>query len=93
MKKINIAKVPVEKWGSPKGKFAQRCRGISIALGARGKPFDLELTAIPPGRSMICPGRAALLINACQMLPDGSARTSSTSALPPPGRLRPCRRA
>ena len=54
MKKINIAKVPVEKWGSPKGKFAQRCQGISIALGVKGKPFDLELTAIPPGKAH-CP--------------------------------------
>ena len=54
MKKINIAKVPVEKWGSPKGKFAQRCQGISIALGAKGKPFDLELTTIPPGKAH-CP--------------------------------------
>jgi len=54
MKKINIAKVPVESYKSPKGKFAQRYQGISIALGRRGHPFDLELTALPPGKAN-CP--------------------------------------
>jgi uncharacterized cupin superfamily protein len=54
MKKINIARVPVNKWDSPKGKFAQRYQGISIALGARHCPFDLELCTLPPGTAN-CP--------------------------------------
>ena len=54
MKKINIAKVPVTKWRSRTGKFAQHFQGVSIALGARKCPFDLEVCTLPPGTAN-CP--------------------------------------
>jgi len=54
MKKINIAKVPVEKYASPGGKYAQRCQEISLAIGGRKHPFDLELVTLPAGKAN-CP--------------------------------------
>lgn len=65
MKKINLSEVPAEEWRSPKGKFVQISRGVSLALGRDPKsdrqserhPFDLEHITIPPGASA-CPYHA-----------------------------------
>ena len=54
MKKINIAKVRVEKWDSPRGKYAQRCQEISLTIGGKTHPFDLELVTLPAGKTN-CP--------------------------------------
>lgn len=51
MKKINIAKVKVVDYKSPKGKFGLQYRSISAALGRRGHPFDLGLVTLPPGKA------------------------------------------
>ncbi len=51
MKKINFAKIPVEKWTSPKGKFGVRSQDTSRALGRRGVPFELERVVVPPGKA------------------------------------------
>jgi uncharacterized cupin superfamily protein len=51
MRKINITKVPIETYDSPKGRFAQRYQGISLALGGKRHPFDLELVTLPAGKA------------------------------------------
>lgn len=51
MRKISITKVPVGTYDSPKGKFAQRYQGISLALGGKHHPFDLELVTLPDGKA------------------------------------------
>jgi len=58
MKKINTNEMEAGEYSSPKGKFAQRFKGVSIALGRQEKsmdlrerhPFDVELQIIPPGK-------------------------------------------
>jgi len=50
--------VPSESYHSPKGKYAGRGKGISIALGraeqhwlpGENHPFDVELATVPPGK-------------------------------------------
>ncbi len=62
MKKINIRDIAEETWTSPKGRFANSSRNISIALGREPEstdlqkrhPFDVELCRVPPGRAH-CP--------------------------------------
>ncbi len=61
-RKLNIDDLSWEDWSSPKGKFAQSGKQLSVALGAKhrapltagGHPFDLELARIPPGKCA-CP--------------------------------------
>jgi uncharacterized cupin superfamily protein len=58
MKKINTNEMEASDYSSPKGKFAQRYKGVSIALGRQEKsmdlrerhPFDVEIEVIPPGK-------------------------------------------
>jgi uncharacterized cupin superfamily protein len=62
MRKINVKELEEWKWQSPGGKYAAGFTGISEALGrdpssldlATRHPFDLELTRVPPGKTM-CP--------------------------------------
>ncbi|MDQ5980786.1 MAG: hypothetical protein QG602_3764 [Verrucomicrobiota bacterium] len=61
-RRVSIDDLPWEDWTSPKGKFAQSGKQLSLALGAThraplaagGHPFDLELARIPPGKCA-CP--------------------------------------
>lgn len=61
-RKVNIDDLKWEEWSSPKGRFAQSGKQLSLALGAKhrapltegGHPFDLELARIPPGKCA-CP--------------------------------------
>jgi uncharacterized cupin superfamily protein len=65
MLKTSIAAVPEEIWETPGGRFRQRSRAVSIALGcdprsndaSRRHPFDFEHCTIPP-RSAACPYHA-----------------------------------
>ncbi|HWB01516.1 MAG TPA: cupin domain-containing protein [Verrucomicrobiales bacterium] len=58
MKKVNTNEMAAEEYSSPKGKFAQRFKGVSYALGRKGNstdlrerhPFDVEIQIIPPGK-------------------------------------------
>jgi uncharacterized cupin superfamily protein len=62
MRKVNLRDIKEWDWKSPGGKYAARFTGISEALGrdpdsldlTKRHPFDLELTRLPPGKSM-CP--------------------------------------
>ena len=62
MKKINTRDVPEEPWSSPKGKFAQADRNLSLMLGRdpestdlmKRHPFDVEICRILPGKAA-CP--------------------------------------
>jgi len=62
MKKVNTKDIPEEPWTSPKGRFANAGKGISISLGRdplstdllKRHPFDVEITRIPAGKSA-CP--------------------------------------
>jgi uncharacterized cupin superfamily protein len=62
MQKINLKEIPEEEYRSPKGKFHQFYKGVSLALGCKPDapeankraPFDLELVRLPPGASL-CP--------------------------------------
>lgn len=61
MTKTNIARLKWEHWKSPKGKYAQSGKDVSVALGdvrrgwpKRGHPFNLELVKVPPGKAA-CP--------------------------------------
>jgi uncharacterized cupin superfamily protein len=62
MRKVNVGDIAEESWGSPNGKFAGSCKGISLALGRNETstdlrerhPFDVEINRIPPGKSA-CP--------------------------------------
>jgi uncharacterized cupin superfamily protein len=57
-RKVNIDDLKWEDWSSPKGKFAQSGKQLSVALGAKprqpltagGHPFDLELAKVPPSK-------------------------------------------
>jgi len=51
MKKINITKVKIADYKSPRGKFGLQYRSVSAALGRRGHPFDLGLVTLPPGKA------------------------------------------
>jgi uncharacterized cupin superfamily protein len=51
MKKINIAKVPMREYKSPKGKFGVFFQDTSQAIGRRGVPFELELVTVKPGKA------------------------------------------
>lgn len=61
-RRVSIDALPWEEWTSPKGKFSQFSRGVSVALGAKhrrplaagGHPFDLEYGKVPPGKT-VCP--------------------------------------
>ncbi len=61
-RKVNLDDVAWDEWTSPKGKFAQVGKSVSLALGAKhrapltegGHPFDLELAKVPPGK-IACP--------------------------------------
>lgn len=56
---VNTAKIPVESWTSPQGRFAGSSQEISVALGrvptstdlSLRHPFDVEVSRIPPGKS------------------------------------------
>ncbi len=60
--KINTKDIPEEFYDSPKGKYGGGDKEISIALGRKPSstdlqerhPFDVQLSRIPPGKS-ICP--------------------------------------
>lgn len=60
-RKVNLEDLGWENWSSPKGKFRQSGKEISIALGAKprapltqgGHPFDLELGSVPPGKTIV----------------------------------------
>jgi uncharacterized cupin superfamily protein len=62
MRKINTKDIAEEFFTSPKGKYGGADKDISIALGRKSNstdlrerhPFDVEITRIPPGKS-ICP--------------------------------------
>lgn len=61
MTKTNITRLKWEHWKSPKGKYAQSGKDVSVALGdvrrgwpKRGHPFNLELVKVPPGKAA-CP--------------------------------------
>ena len=62
MRKVNIKDVPEEEEQSPKGKFGNHYKHISVALGRAPKsfdplkrhPFDLALVRLPKGKSL-CP--------------------------------------
>lgn len=62
MKKINTNELTADTHVSPKGKFAQSSKNISVALGRvpsstdllKRQPFDVEICTIPAGRSS-CP--------------------------------------
>ncbi len=51
MKKINIARIPVEIYNSPKGKFGIRYQDTSRKIGRRGVPFEFELVTLKPGKA------------------------------------------
>ena len=51
MKKINLSKVPVIKWNSPKGKFGILYQDTSRKLGRRGTPFEFALVTMKPGKA------------------------------------------
>lgn len=61
-RKLNMDDLAWEHWSSPKGKFGQSGKQLSVALGAKGRkpltegghPFDLELARIDPGKAA-CP--------------------------------------
>ena len=65
MRKINTKDIAEEFSTSPKGKYGGADKDISIALGRKSSstdlrerhPFDVEITRIPPGKS-ICPFHA-----------------------------------
>ncbi len=58
MRRVNINELAAEEWSSPKGKFVNSGKGITVALGGdpiatdlrKRLPFDVELTRIPPGK-------------------------------------------
>lgn len=58
-RKVNLDDLKWENWTSPKGRFAQSGKELSIALGAKhrqpltqgGHPFDVEFGKIPPGKT------------------------------------------
>lgn len=62
MKKVNSRDVKEEVKTSPKGKFADSHKALSIALGREANstdldkrhPFDVEISRIPPGKKL-CP--------------------------------------
>ncbi len=62
MRKVNSNTVVEESFVSPKGKFGDDSRNISIALGRdpdshdlnRRHPFDVSIDRVPPGKAM-CP--------------------------------------
>ena len=62
MKKINIRDIPEETWVSPKGRYANSSKNISIALGRepdstdafKRQPFDVEICTVPSGKAH-CP--------------------------------------
>ena len=61
MRKINLSEIQEEERKSPKGKYHKFVKDISIALGRdpdsldlmKRHPFDLALTRIPPGKSVL----------------------------------------
>ncbi len=61
-RRVAIDALPWEDWSSPKGKFSQAGRQVSISFGAKhrvpasqgGHPFDLEVGKVPPGKTA-CP--------------------------------------
>ena len=65
MRKVNIKDVPEQERKSPKGKFGQTMKNISVALGrqpeslnlSKRHPFDLTLVRIPKGKTL-CPYHA-----------------------------------
>jgi uncharacterized cupin superfamily protein len=65
MKKINLRDISEEERRSPRGKFHNHIKEISVALGrepesldlSKRHPFDLALVRIPPGKSY-CPYHA-----------------------------------
>lgn len=65
MMTINMTAVPAEEYRSPKGKFVQFSRCVSLALGRDEKsdrlserhPFDLEHVTLPAG-AIACPYHA-----------------------------------
>lgn len=67
-RKLNLDDLPWTHWTSPKGRFVQSGKEISVALGAvhrapltaGGHPFDLELAKVPPGK-LPCPCHAHAL--------------------------------
>src|SRR5260370_12960304 len=58
MRKVNVKDIKEGQWQSPDGKFEGNSKEVSIALGrdpesldlAKGHPFDLEWTRVPPGK-------------------------------------------
>jgi uncharacterized cupin superfamily protein len=62
VKKVNTRDIPEQAFASPKGKFAQADRSISLTLGRvpdstdlmKRHPFDVEICRIPPGKAA-CP--------------------------------------
>ncbi len=62
MRKINTRTLAEVVWSSPKGKFGGAGKEVSEALGRKPAstdlrerhPFDVEISRIPPGRSL-CP--------------------------------------
>jgi uncharacterized cupin superfamily protein len=62
MRKVNIKDITEDSWSSPSGKFGGASKELSVALGRKPfstdlkerHPFDVELTRIPPGKT-VCP--------------------------------------
>ncbi len=60
-RRVHLDAVPWEDWSSPRGRFRQSGRQISVALGAvhrapvsaGGQPFDLELVRVPAGATNV----------------------------------------
>jgi uncharacterized cupin superfamily protein len=51
MKKINISKIPVREYKSPKRRFGILYQDTSRKLGRRGVPFELALIKVKPGKA------------------------------------------
>jgi len=59
---LDVDALPWTAWSSPKGKFGDHSKELSVALGAKpgqpaglgGHPFDLAITRVSPG-GVICP--------------------------------------
>ncbi len=77
-RKVSLDALAWTPWSSPKGKFAQLSKEVSVALGAKhrqpltqgGHPFDLELAQVPPGKSA-CPHHAHALQWECYFFQAG----------------------
>lgn len=58
---VNLEELAWESWASPRGRFAQAGKQVSVALGAKarqpltqgGHPFDLEWGRVPAGKTAV----------------------------------------